>query len=103
MLKEDSKKKIVKILLEDVYKRVISLLNKGRLKREVIKRRKVVKLFGLKAFFPTPENLILLKVISGRPQDLVDIEKVIFRHRKRRDIKYLKSWAQKLCDEAQDM
>lgn len=73
------------------------------LEKEAIKRKRVIRLYGLKAFFPTPEDLMLLKVIPGRPQDLIDAEKVAVRHKGKLDIKYLKCWAQKLSDEAEDM
>lgn len=73
------------------------------LEREAFKRKKAIKLFGLKIFFPTPEDLILLKIIPGRPQDLIDAEKVIIRHKRKLDLKYLEMWAQRLSDEAQDM
>jgi predicted nucleotidyltransferase len=70
---------------------------------EAFKRRQTVRLYGIKAFFPTPEDLILLKIIPGRKQDLVDAEKVILRHKKRLDMAYLQNWARKLCDQAEDM
>src|SRR5437879_2769410 len=44
------------------------------LEREAIRRAKVSSLYGVKAAFPTPEDLILLKIIPGRPQDLLDID-----------------------------
>lgn len=72
------------------------------LEREAIKRRNVIKLYNLKAFFPTVEDFILLKIIPARPQDLIDAEKVIIRHGEKLDIEYLKSWAQKLSDEVED-
>ncbi len=71
--------------------------------KEAFKRRKTKRLYGLNAFFPTPEDLILLKIIPGRPQDLIDVEKVIIRHKRKLDLKYLETWAQKLSDEAEDM
>lgn len=73
------------------------------LEREAFKRKKTIKLYGLKTFFPTPEDLILLKIIPGRPQDLIDAQNVFIRQKKRLDIKYLQIWAQRLCEEAQDM
>lgn len=73
------------------------------LEARVCERRIAIKLHGVKAFFPSPEDLILLKIIPGRKQDLVDVEKVIARHKGRLDTKYLKAWARKLCDEAEDM
>jgi hypothetical protein len=73
------------------------------LEREAFRRKRIIRLYGLKAFFPTPEDLILLKIIPGRPQDLIDAEKVIIRHKEKLDVKYLKDWAQRLSDEAQDL
>ena len=73
------------------------------LEQEAIKRKKIVRLYGLKAFFPTPEDFILLKIIPARSQDIADIEKVVMRNRGKLDVKYLESWAQRLSDEAQDM
>jgi len=73
------------------------------LERQAFNRRKTIALYGIKAFFPTPEDLILFKIIPGRKQDLLDAERVVLRHKERLDIKYLKTWAQKLSDQAQDM
>jgi predicted nucleotidyltransferase len=73
------------------------------LEREAFRRRKTIKLYGIKGFFPTPEDLILFKVIPGRKQDLLDAERVVLRHRKRLDVEYLRTWAQKLSDESEDM
>lgn len=73
------------------------------LEKEAIRRKKIIKLYGLKTFFPTMEDFILLKIIPGRTQDLLDIEKVIARHKGKLDIKYLMNWARELSDEAQDM
>lgn len=73
------------------------------LERGAFKRKKIIKLYGLKAYFPTPEDLILLKIIPARPQDLIDAERIAVRHKKRLNIAYLENWAQKLSDEAQNM
>ena len=73
------------------------------LEKEAFKRRKAVILYGLKAFFPTPEDFILLKIIPARRQDLLDIERVVVRHGGKLDVKYLRTWAQKLSDRAEDM
>jgi len=66
-------------------------------------RRKAIQLHGVKAFFPTPEDLILMKLVPGRARDIGDIEGIIARHGNKLDRKYLKRWAMKLCDEAEDM
>ncbi len=70
---------------------------------QAFKRRQEVPLYGIKAFFPTPEDLILLKIIPGRDKDLLDAKNIVLRHKYKLDIKYLKNWAEVLCDEAQDM
>lgn len=66
-------------------------------------RAKAIKLYGVKAFFPTPEDMILLKLIPGRAKDIADVEGLIARHGNMLDKEYIKTWAMKLCDEAQDM
>src|SRR3989338_6533153 len=71
--------------------------------REALRRRIAVTLYGIKTYLPTPEDLILLKIIPARPQDLLDAERVAIRHKAKLDLEYLNSWAQKLSDEAQDI
>jgi hypothetical protein len=73
------------------------------LETHICNRRTVIKLYGVDAFFPSPEDLILLKIIPGRKQDFVDAEKVVMRHKGKLDIEYLTTWARKLSDEAEDM
>lgn len=72
------------------------------LENQAFKRRNIIRLYGIKAFFPTPEDLILLKIIPGRTQDLLDAERIIQRHKERLDMTYLKTWARALSDEAED-
>jgi hypothetical protein len=66
-------------------------------------KAKAIKLYGIKALFPSPEDLVLMKIIPGREKDLLDAKGVIIRHKGKLDMQYLKTWAMKLCDEAQDM
>ena len=73
------------------------------LETTAFERAKTIKLYGIKAFFPTPEDLILMKIIPGREKDLLDAKGIVIRHRGKLDTKYLKNWAMKLSDEAQDM
>ena len=73
------------------------------LEAQACQRRKAIKLYGLRAFFPSPEDMILLKVIPGREKDLLDARSIVLRHKGKLDTKYLKAWAKKLCDEAEDM
>jgi len=73
------------------------------LESQACEKRRVIQLHGVKAFFPTPEDLILLKIIPGRDKDLLDAKSIVLRHKGKLDTRYLKTWATKLCDEAQDM
>ncbi len=73
------------------------------LEAQAFRRRKAIQLHGVKAFFPTPEDLILLKIVPGRDKDLLDAKSIVLRHKGKLDTRYLKTWATKLCDEAEDM
>jgi hypothetical protein len=73
------------------------------LETTAFERAKTIKLYRIKAFFPSPEDLILLKIIPGRDKDLLDAKSIVLRHKGKLDTRYLKTWATKLCDEAQDM
>ena len=44
-----------------------------------------------------------MKIIPGRQKDLLDAKGVIMRHKGKLDTQCLKTWAMKLCNEAQDM
>lgn len=38
------------------------------------------------------EDLIIHKTVAGRPQDLYDIESVVYRQGKSLDVKYIRFW-----------
>jgi predicted nucleotidyltransferase len=48
--------------------------------RESVGRRKIESSFGLEVPLPLPEDLIIFKAISRRPQDIEDIKSIIARH-----------------------
>jgi len=73
------------------------------LEAQACKRHRAIQLHGVKAFFPSPEDLILLKIIPGRDKDLLDAKGVVLRHKGKLDTRYLQTWARRLCDEAEDM
>ena len=61
------------------------------------------ELFGIRLPFPSPEDLILLKVLAGRDKDMLDATGVARRHAERLDIPYLEATLRPLCELAEDM
>jgi hypothetical protein len=70
---------------------------------EAYRRSTKKKLFGRPLRFPSPEDLILFKVLSGRAKDLLDAEGVARRHLKSLDHAYLEETLRPICDLAEDM
>jgi hypothetical protein len=60
------------------------------------------ELFGVRLPFPSPEDLILFKVLAGRDKDILDAVGVARRHRDRLDIGYLEATLQPICELAED-
>jgi hypothetical protein len=70
---------------------------------EVAYSRAVKKrLFGRLVPLPTPEDLILFKVLAGRDKDILDAIGVARRHLPRLDRRYLEDTIQGICDLAED-
>jgi hypothetical protein len=61
------------------------------------------RLFGRLVPLPTPEDLILFKVLAGRDKDILDAIGVARRHLPRLDRRYLENTIQGICDLAEDM
>ena len=72
------------------------------LERSALKRKIRVRLFGRKVNLPSPEDLILLKLIPGRTKDLADVEAIVARQGASLDKKYLRQWGERLADMAED-
>jgi hypothetical protein len=66
------------------------------------RRAKKERLFGRLVALPTPEDLILFKVLAGRDKDMLDAVGVARRHRERLDRSYLEDTIQGICDLAED-
>ena len=60
------------------------------------------ELFGVSLPFPSPEDLILFKVLAGRDKDMLDAVGVARRHRDHLDITYLEAMLQPICELAED-
>jgi hypothetical protein len=61
------------------------------------------RLFGIRLPFPSPEDLILLKVLAGREKDMLDAAGVVRRHGDRLDVAYLERTLLPICELAEDM
>lgn len=72
------------------------------LEKSALARKTTVDIYGKKANVPSPEDFILLKIIPGRPQDLIDVESVALKYKGTLDIKYLEEWAKKIADEMEN-
>lgn len=60
-------------------------------------------LFGIRLPFPSPEDLILFKVLAGRDKDMLDASGVARRHGQRLDVAYLERTLLPICELAEDM
>jgi len=61
------------------------------------------RLFGRLVPLPTPEDLILFKVLAGRDKDLVDAVGVARRHLPKLDRHYLHEAVKAVCELAEDL
>lgn len=99
-LKRAQKTGTFQIFLEEYH--IDFIIASTDFEREAIKRKKIMNLYDIKGYFPTPEDLILFKIIPGRPIDISDIEKIGIRYSGKLDKKYLTDWARKLSGETED-
>lgn len=63
--------------------------------RELLARRVRVSADGWEAWFVTAEDLILLKLLAGRPKDRTDVADTLFIQGNP-DVEYLRRWAGRL-------
>jgi hypothetical protein len=63
---------------------------------------RVLKVFERSVRFPSPEDLVILKVVAGRPKDLLDVDGVLKRHRETFDRSYVETTLRRVCDLAVD-
>ncbi|MEO8482796.1 MAG: hypothetical protein ABI634_11335 [Acidobacteriota bacterium] len=61
----------------------------------------VARLFDREVPLPTPEDLLLFKIISGREKDLLDAVGIARRHRDRIDWPYVAAGVDEVCDLAE--
>jgi hypothetical protein len=66
------------------------------------KRSRSRRVFARTARFPTPEDLLVLKLVAGRDKDLLDAEGIVQRHGPKLDRNYIERVLTKVCDLAED-
>jgi len=79
------------------------ILSSTEFENSAFRRKRKIQLLNKKVALPSPEDLILLKLIPGREKDLLDARSVIERQKNKLNRKYLEEWAQKLSDEAENL
>ena len=70
----------------------------SRFQEEVMKRRRLADVEGRKLWIASPEDLVILKIVSGRPRDWIDVADVFFTQGDL-DEKYMRRWAKELSIE----
>ena len=65
-------------------------------KNRALQRKESVKVNDFSVNISSPEDLILLKLLSGREQDRLDAEKIIKIQKENLDMEYMKKWLQRL-------
>lgn len=70
---------------------------------EAYRRATFHEVFGIRLPFPTPEDLILLKVLAGREKDMLDAIGIVRRHAGTLDVGYLERTLEPLCELAENV
>lgn len=70
---------------------------------EAFRRATVHRMFGRAVRFPSPEDLIIFKILAGREKDMLDAIGVARRHAAALDRQYLEGTLRPICDLAEDM
>jgi predicted nucleotidyltransferase len=65
-------------------------------KHAALKRKEPVQVADFSVNISTPEDLIILKLLSSRPQDRLDAKKVLEIQKEHLDRKYMQKWAERL-------
>lgn len=65
-------------------------------KNRALQRKETVKVNDFLLNISSPEDLIILKLLSGREQDRLDAEKIIKIQKENLDMEYIKEWLQQL-------
>jgi hypothetical protein len=64
--------------------------------RSALKRKETVQIADFSVNISTPEDLIILKLLSGREQDKLDAQKILEIQKEHLDRKYIQKWSKRL-------
>jgi hypothetical protein len=65
-------------------------------KRQALARSSAIIVSDFSVNIPTPEDIVLLKLLSGRPQDKLDAENILETQKEQLDQDYIRRWSKKL-------
>jgi predicted nucleotidyltransferase len=85
----------LRLYLQDRGIDIDIFLAESRFQRELLSRRRRAILDGTPVWLVSPEDLILLKLLAGRPRDIADVADVLFTQGEL-DRAYLRTWAREL-------
>lgn len=68
-------------------------------RNEALKRKEAIHMAGFSVNVTTPEDLIILKLLSGREQDNLDAKKILEIQKGNLDMKHIQNWLHKLSIE----
>ncbi|MEK6543567.1 MAG: hypothetical protein AABZ44_03940 [Elusimicrobiota bacterium] len=69
---------------------------------EALTRSITIKFEGHALRLPSPEDLILLKLIVGRDKDLLDAKSIALKHKDKLETAYMRGWAETFKASKQD-
>lgn len=79
---------------EDQPALIVDLLCAGTaFEREALARRRTLDVLGVRMYVVGPDDLVIYKLIAGRPQDLADVDRLLRFGRAPEDEPRLRRWA----------
>lgn len=73
---------------------VVDLLCAGtEFEREALARRRTLALFDVEIPIASPDDLLVFKLVAGRPQDLADIDRMLRHGVAPQDVAHVRRWA----------
>ena len=68
-------------------------------KNEALRRKETIQVAGFSVNVTTPEDLVILKLLSGREQDRLDAKKILEIQKGNLDMEHIQNWLHKLSIE----